>query len=186
MEIRGTRQGKAAADIEDMKRALLLALPLLSACSSTSKVASDISEFFDITPYIHPYRIDVRQGNMVTQEMVSQLKPGQTRDQVRFILGTPLLTDIFHADRWDYVYRLKTGKGEIQQRRLVVFFENDKLVRVGGDVVGEDPNDVAPPKPAARVVEIAAPAPAKEAAKPAEKAEEKTEDAKPEDQAASK
>ena len=175
--------GTATADIDDMKRVLLLALPLLSACSSTSKVASDISEFFDVTPYLHPYRIDVRQGNMVTQEMVSQLKAGQTKDQVRFILGTPLLTDIFHGDRWDYVYRLKTGGGEVQQRRLVVFFEDNKLVRVGGDVVGEDPSEVAPPKPAARIIEITAPEPAKAAEKPADKKEE---DAKPEEQAASK
>ena len=143
------------------KLACFLAFPLLAACSSmpdTSEIGSSISNALDISPYLHPYRIDVRQGNMVTQEMVSQLKPGQTKDQVRFVLGTPLLTDIFHADRWDYVYRLQTGNGEVQQRNFVVFFENGKLVRVGGDVVadaGEAANAAA--KPATRIIEIAAP-----------------------------
>ena len=82
------------------------------------------------------YRIDVQQGNVLTQEMVSQLRPGQTRDQVRFILGTPLLVDMFHADRWDYVYRLQKGAtGEVESRRFTVFFGPDgRLSRVSGDV----------------------------------------------------
>jgi outer membrane protein assembly factor BamE len=155
------------------KLACLLVAPLLAACSSTPDspgIVQNVSKAFDITDRLHPYRIDIRQGNMVTQEMVSQLRPGQTRDQVRFILGTPLLTDVFHADRWDYVYRLQKGNGEIQQRRLVVFFDDGKLARVGGDVVGEDPAAAAgaPSKPAPRVIEIKAP----------EKADAKTEDAK--------
>ncbi|OHC67590.1 MAG: hypothetical protein A2045_17160 [Rhodocyclales bacterium GWA2_65_20] len=150
------------------KLVLAFAIPLVAACSNMPD-ASGISKAVDITPYLHPYRIDVRQGNMVTQEMAAQLKPGQTKDQVRFILGTPLLTDIFHADRWDYVYRLQTGKGDVQQRRFVVFFEEGKLVRVGGDVVGENPAaaaTAAQAKPTARVIEIKAP---ESAAKPADK-----------------
>ena len=119
---------------------------LLSACSGAPKV----------TQYLTPFRIDIRQGNMVTQEMVAQLKPGMTRDQVRFLLGTPLVTDIFHADQWDYVYRFQPGRGEVQQRRLIVFFEGGKLARLGGDVVAasgeEDPQ--AAGKPATRIVEI--------------------------------
>jgi outer membrane protein assembly factor BamE len=67
--------------------------------------------------------------------MVSQLQPGMTRDQVRFVLGTPLLTDIFHDNRWDYVYRRQRANSrEVEERRLSVFFENDRLVRVEGDV----------------------------------------------------
>jgi outer membrane protein assembly factor BamE len=144
------------------KLACLLAVSLLAACSSTPDspgMVQSVSKAFDITDRLHPYRIDVRQGNMVTQEMVSQLRPGQTKDQVRFILGTPLLADVFHADRWDYVYRLQKGSGEIQQRRLVVFFDSGKLVRVGGDVVGEDPAAAsgAPARPAPGVIEITAP-----------------------------
>lgn len=91
--------------------------------------------------FFKPYRIDVRQGNFVTQEMVSQLKSGMTRDQVRFVLGTPLVTDVFHADRWDYIYRFQPGKGGLQERRLTVIFEDGKLVRLEGDVrAGEAPS----------------------------------------------
>lgn len=148
------------------KLTVSLAIPLVAACSSMPDV-SGISKAVDITPYLHPYRIDVRQGNMVTQEMAAQLKPGLTKDQVRFILGTPLLTDIFHADRWDYVYRLQTGAGEVQQRGFVVFFDDGKLVRVSGDVVGENPAATAvQARPAARVIEVKA---AETAAKPEDK-----------------
>ena len=88
-----------------------------------------------VSDFVKPYRIDIRQGNFVTQEMVSQLKPGMSRDQVRFVLGTPLVSDIFHADRWDYVYRFRPGKGaDTQERRLAVIFADDRLARVEGDV----------------------------------------------------
>jgi outer membrane protein assembly factor BamE len=128
-------------------RTLLPSLLLLSACSSTP----------DVTSYLSPYRIDVRQGNYVTQDMVAKLKPGMSRDQVRFALGTPLVADMFHADRWDYVYRFQPGRGEAQLRRLVVFFEDGKLVRVGGDVVAETgATEQAAPSPAARIIEVPA------------------------------
>lgn len=85
--------------------------------------------------WLAPYRIDIQQGNFVSQEMVGQLKRGMTRDQVRFVLGTPLVTDIFHADRWDYVYYLdQPGKPRVE-RRLAVHFEDDRLARLEGDVV---------------------------------------------------
>jgi len=101
---------------------LAVALALaLSACSGGFRLS--------------PYRMDVRQGNMVTQEMVAKLKPGMTEDQVRFVLGTPLITDIFHAGRWDYVYRFQPGgRGEVEERKLTVFFADGKLARVAGDV----------------------------------------------------
>jgi outer membrane protein assembly factor BamE len=86
-------------------------------------------------PGITPYKIEIQQGNFVSQEMVSQLKPGMSQEQVRFTLGTPLLTDIFHADRWDYVYWREAVDGKREQRKLAVFFEGGKLVRVDGDVV---------------------------------------------------
>jgi len=120
-------------------------LPLLVACSNTAGITSRLS----------PYRIDVRQGNFVTQEMVARLKPGMTRDQVRFALGTPLVSDIFHADRWDYVYRFQPGSGEVQTRRLSVHFADDKLLRVDGDVVAGNVDPAAPaPAPATRVIEV--------------------------------
>ncbi len=133
-----------------------LGLPLLS---SLLLVVAGCSSTPDVTSILSPYRIDVRQGNYVTQEMIARLKPGMSRDQVRFALGTPLVTDIFHADRWDYVYRFQPGHGEVQLRRLVVFFEDGKLARVGGDVVAETAATAAEaPAPAARVVEVPGPA----------------------------
>ena len=74
-------------------RALCLAAVALAAgaCSSSW-----------IPGTLRPYRPDVQQGNVVTKDMVDQLRPGMTRDQVRFLLGTPMLTDVFHQDRWDY------------------------------------------------------------------------------------
>lgn len=100
----------------------------VSGCSPTA-----------VSDFVKPYRIDIRQGNYVTQEMVAQLKPGMTRDQVRFVLGTPLVTDVFHSDRWDYVYRFRPGKGDqLQERRLTVIFAGDSLSRLEGDVRPED------------------------------------------------
>jgi outer membrane protein assembly factor BamE len=120
-----------------------LAVTILNACAFPNWVAEKV----------HPYRINVRQGNYVDQAMVSQLRKGMSQDQVRFILGTPLLVDIFHADRWDYVYRFKLGSGEVQERRMAVFFVDGKLDHLDGDVVaGTAPEmAVAPP---ARVIDL--------------------------------
>jgi outer membrane protein assembly factor BamE len=79
-----------------------------------------------------PYRPDVQQGNFVSQEMMAQLKEGLTRDQVRFLMGTPLLTDMFHTDRWDYVFRLQKGNGEILSSRVSIFFKDDRVARFEG------------------------------------------------------
>lgn len=114
-----------------MRLSARFALPLLvvlSACSSTPEV----------TTWLTPYRIDVRQGNHVTQEMMAQLQTGQSKDQVRYILGTPLVTDIYHAERWDYIYRFQPGRGEAEQRRVTIIFSDDKLARIEGDVVGKE------------------------------------------------
>jgi outer membrane protein assembly factor BamE len=85
--------------------------------------------------FMQPYRVDIQQGNFLSQEMVSQLKPGMSREQVRAVLGTPLLTDIFHADRWDYVYLLDRPGKPREQRHLSVFFEDGRLARLDGDIV---------------------------------------------------
>jgi outer membrane protein assembly factor BamE len=84
--------------------------------------------------WLAPYRIDIQQGNYVSQEMVDQLKRGMTKNQVRFVLGTPLVTDIFHAERWDYVYQLDRPGQPRVQRRLAVFFADGKLDRLEGDI----------------------------------------------------
>lgn len=83
--------------------------------------------------YSITYKINIQQGVVVSQEMADQLKTGMTRDQVRFVLGTPILKDPFHADRWDYPFRFQPGRGHIEERRFTVWFENDRLARYNGD-----------------------------------------------------
>ena len=107
-----------------MGAAALATLALAAGCSSVPRI-----------PGVTPYRIDIQQGNFVSQEMVSQLKPGMSKEQVKMVLGTPLLTDIFHAERWDYVYWRERPGEKREQRKLIVFFEDGKLTRVDGDVV---------------------------------------------------
>src|SRR5688572_29387770 len=83
---------------------------------------------------IKPYRMEIQQGNFLTQEQVEKLQPGMTKEQVRFILGTPLLVDVFHPDRWDYVYRRqKASSNDLEERRLTVFFADNKMIRTEGD-----------------------------------------------------
>ena len=115
----------------------------LSACSNVPRIVTE-------------YRIDVQQGNVLTQEMVSQLRPGLTRDQVRFILGTPLLSDVFHGDRWDYVFRLQDGKtNQVTARNGSVFFGADGLVsRVTGDVEVGTVADLTAPVARTQVVDL--------------------------------
>jgi len=85
-----------------------------------------------------PYRPDIQQGNFVSQEMLNQLKVGQTRDQVRFLLGSPLLTDAFHADRWDYPFYLARGNGELTTSRVTIFFKDNVVERFeGGNLPSE-------------------------------------------------
>ncbi|MDH3309676.1 MAG: outer membrane protein assembly factor BamE [Gammaproteobacteria bacterium] len=77
------------------------------------------------------YRVEVQQGNVVTQEMIDKLKPGMTRSQVRFVLGTPLVTDAFHPDRWDYYSYIRPSNEKTgQTRRLTVIFKDDSLLSV--------------------------------------------------------
>jgi outer membrane protein assembly factor BamE len=117
----------------------------------------------DVTNIIKPYRIEIQQGNFISQEMLNQLKIGMTREQVRYVLGTPLVTDIFHADRWDYVY-YRERAGRADQRRVSVHFDKEgRLERIGGDTLppvetpaAETPADKAAEKP----VESPAAAPA--------------------------
>ncbi len=87
---------------------------------------------------LSPYRMDIQQGNFISQEMASQLKEGMTRDQVRFLLGTPLLSDVFHANRWDYAFSMTKGNGDHITSRVSVFFKENRLERFeGGDLPTE-------------------------------------------------
>lgn len=86
-------------------------------------------------PTIKPYKLDVQQGNVVTSKMLLQLRPGMTKSQVRFIMGTPLVQDSFHGNRWDYVYQMREKGKIIDQSRVILDFEGDALKTVRGDVV---------------------------------------------------
>jgi outer membrane protein assembly factor BamE len=98
----------------------------LAACSPLRTVAEAVT----------PYRIDILQGNVVTRDQAALLRPGMSQEQVRAILGTPLLTSAFHAERWDYVFYLKPGNREVQQRRFTVFFGKDgRMLRTEGDAL---------------------------------------------------
>jgi outer membrane protein assembly factor BamE len=92
----------------------------------------------ELPSVIAPYRIDIQQGNVVTQQMVAKLKAGMTRAQVRFALGSPLVVDPFRTDRWDYVYSYKRQGKDVERRHITVIFEEEKLVRIEGDVVPMD------------------------------------------------
>jgi outer membrane protein assembly factor BamE len=93
-----------------------------------------------------PYRIDVPQGNYVDQQMLAQVKPGMSRDQVRFALGTPLLTDPFRPDRWDYVFRFQHPNGVADLRRATVFFAEGRVDRIESDALPvDDDSDPALP-----------------------------------------
>lgn len=119
----------------DLRR--YLSLPF-SVCAAAAFLAlAGCSTYDSVTDkvigVVTPYRINIVQGNFVSKEAYEQLKPGMTRDQVRQLLGTPLLTDIFHADRWDYVFYFKRGNASVvQERHLKVYFEGDTLARWEG------------------------------------------------------
>jgi outer membrane protein assembly factor BamE len=110
----------------------LLAIAALAGCQSLQ--SSD--NFLGV---ITPYRVEVVQGNVITREQVALVKPGMSHTQVRDLLGSPLLTDIFHADRWDYVFTIQRQGAEPQLRRIVAFFSGDRLERLDAD--GELPSE---------------------------------------------
>ena len=81
------------------------------------------------------YRIDVQQGNLLEDSDIEQVEVGMTRSQVQFLLGTPMVADSFHRDRWDYAYYLRHGKSrEVERRWLIVYFENERVARVDRDI----------------------------------------------------
>ena len=89
---------------------------------------------------ITPYKVEVVQGNFISKEQVEALQPGMSREQVRQILGTPLVSSVFHGDRWDYVFTIKRKGVEAQRRQLTVFFKEDRMDRVEGDPMPSEPN----------------------------------------------
>ena len=101
---------------------------LLTGCASSTEGGSRLISFPGA------YKIDIEQGNVITQEMLDQLRPGMTRAQVQYVMGTPLLEDSFNRNRWDYVDSLQTDGQERTQRTVSVFFEHDVLTSIKGDL----------------------------------------------------
>lgn len=116
---------------------------ILAGCSSVEKVVDRPGRLLE------PYRMDVGQGNFLSQDSVDKLKVGMSKTQVQAILGTPLLQDPFRTDRWDYVFDLKKGDGGRETRRFSVYFKEDLLERWGGDPLPTGRGDgVLPLRPA--------------------------------------
>ena len=108
------------------RAAFVLGTLSLAACSTVSNNTPSAERLFSV---FKPYRIEIVQGNVVTQEVMAQIQPGLGRAQVREILGTPLLTDLFHEDRWDYVFTIARQGIAPQQRRVTVFFKDNVVER---------------------------------------------------------
>lgn len=100
------------------------ALALLAGCTS---LQSSERNFLGV---LTPYHVEVVQGNVVTKEQIERVKPGMNRAQVRAVMGSPLLTDPFHADRWDYVFTIRRQGAEPQQRNIVLLFDGETLKSV--------------------------------------------------------
>ncbi len=129
-----------------LPRALLLApaLLLLASCGSIDRITKNPPN------WLTPYRADIGQGNFITQDQASRLQKGMTREQVRALLGTPLLVDPFRDNRWDYVFDIRRGDGGRDRRRYFVRFEKDQLVEWGGDELPAVSGDVILPMRPAR------------------------------------
>lgn len=135
---------------------LILLSMLLASCSYLN------------VPLLSPYKMDIRQGNYVTPEMREKLRVGMTKAQVRYVLGTPMINDVFHGNRWDYVYRLERRGKVVEQQQLALYFAGDHLERAeeGGKPVQLAAMSVPVPVP----VEVAQTAP-QEVVQPVAKAD---------------
>ena len=119
---------------------LIVALAAVTAagCASRDRARSG---------FLEPYRFSIPQGNYLNQQMLDQVRTGMSREQVRLAIGTPLLTDPFHPERWDYVFRFQYPNGDAELRRVTVLFRDDRVAEVRHDPLParDDPNDPALP-----------------------------------------
>ncbi len=129
----------------------LTAASLMAGCAGEEKPDEYQRSALERLPFV--YKMTVQQGNILTEELVDQLQLGMTKRQVRYLLGTPLLTDFFHTDRWDYTYTIRRGHQEMQIKTLTLHFEEDALVRIEGDL-RPDPNRAAAREPEEIVVTV--------------------------------
>jgi outer membrane protein assembly factor BamE len=127
-----------------MLMALALGALLASAgCSTVRSAGSSLANPETLFGALEPYRVEVVQGNVVTKEVMAQVQPGLTRAQVRDILGTPVLTDVFHDNRWDYIFTIAKQGIAPQQRRVSLFFKGNVLERVEADALPTEREFVA-------------------------------------------
>ncbi len=119
---------------------LLVLGVVLSGCSGMKSLGDALPSVGNM---VTPYRIDIIQGNFVSREQAAALSTGMSRAQVRDILGTPLLSSAFHADRWDYVFTFRRQGQAAQQRRLTTFFKGDVLERVESDELPSEAEFIA-------------------------------------------
>ena len=129
-------------------RFTVLSLGLLAAlasggCSSISSAFSEPTSLKGFIAFISPYKPDVVQGNVVTTEQITLIKTGMSRQQVRDILGSPLITDPFHGDRWDYVFTFKRQGFDDQARSFVVLFEKDQVLKIDAPTLPSEDQFVA-------------------------------------------
>ena len=125
-------QTRPAAPVSTAPAALAADADKAAATANAGAQTTSVTKLQKFLWVLSPYRPDIQQGNFISQEMLAQLKPGQTREQVKFSLGTPLLTDVFHAQRWDYPFYLARGNGELTQARVTVYFKDDKVEKFDG------------------------------------------------------
>ena len=110
-----------------MRIQIVLISVLLAACGSAR------------LPTFTPYKVEIRQGNLITQDMRAMIKLGMTQSQVKAALGAPLINDVYHANRWDYVYRFAAQGKVTETRRVTLLFKDSKLSSVEGDVIAAMP-----------------------------------------------
>jgi outer membrane protein assembly factor BamE len=117
---------------------------VLTGCARTAAISAKLSEIpLNPSGWITPYRSDVVQGNFLSSEQVALLRPGLSRTDVRNVLGTPLVTSLFHADRWDYVFTLKRQGAPDQSFRYTVYFNGEALARFEGDAMPSETEFIA-------------------------------------------
>ncbi len=147
VSIRGSTSKANPVDNDDMLK-LLIPVTLFATFLNTSCTSDPVATRL---PWV--YRIDVQQGNTITRDEVNQLKPGMDKKQVLYLMGTPIMVDPFHADRWDYIYVFEPGKNSAKssQQHATLLFENGQLKHIN-DNISESTSDSASAKNAATTV----------------------------------
>lgn len=127
--------------------ALVASLTLVGCATKQDGAPQYQESTLNKLPFV--YQMTIQQGNIITEEMVDRLEPGMTRSQVRYLLGTPMLTDLFHQDRWYYTYTIRLPHREMEKKPLVVYFDGDVMTRVEGFTTpnparleGREPEDI--------------------------------------------